>query len=586
MSDNGGSVTVFDGDYNDLSNTPTIPTTTSDLTNNSGFLTTEVDGSTTNEIQILSISNDTIFLSGGGFAKLPASQGFDGDYNSLSNTPTIPSNTSDLTNNSGFLTSEVDGSITNEIQTISKTGSAITLSDSGGSVTIFDGDYSDLSNTPTIPVNTSDLTNDSGFLTTELDGSTTNELQVLSLLNDTIYLSNGGKIYSHDLGAEYSISSGTTGANTGWIISLERNGVVQSDFFRVSPGAGIALSGNNSTDYQISNLSNDLDSTNEIQDLQDVLSESNDASNKAVFNIKRQSIGQLALDTSAVLDVVSTTQGFLPPRMTEAQRDAIHLPAAGLILWCTDCGSNGEIQVFNGTAYTNMSGGAESVSTPFTNITQLVPDIDGEGADDYSGWSVSLSSDGSTLAIGAIGNDANGSNSGHVRVFEYDNGTWTQLGADIDGEALGDESGYSVSLSSDGSILAIGANRNDENGSASGHVRVFEYYSTSWTQIGSDIDGEAADDYSGYSVSLSADGTILAIGAYTNDGNGTYAGHVRVYRYLYAAWTRLGRDIDGEAAGDYSGTSVSLSSDGTIIAIGAKNNSGSGSAAGHVRVYR
>jgi hypothetical protein len=80
-------------------------------------------------------------------------------------------------------------------------------------------------------------------------------------------LSNGGQIYSEDVGAEYTIRSGTTGGGTGWIISLERNGVVQPDFFRVSAGAGIALSGNNSTDYAITNLSNDMDSTNEIQTL-------------------------------------------------------------------------------------------------------------------------------------------------------------------------------------------------------------------------------------------------------------------------------------------------------------------------------
>jgi hypothetical protein len=50
-------------------------------------------------------------------------------------------------------------------------------------------------------------------------------------------------------------------------------------------------------------------------------------------------------------------------------------------------------------------------------------------------------------------------------------------------------------------------------------------------------------------------------------------------------WNRLGADIDGEAPGDYSGYSVSLSSDGTILAVGARNNDGSGSASGHVRVY-
>ena len=192
LSGNGGSVSVFDGNYNNLSNTPAIPTNTSDLTNDSGFLTTEVDGSITNELQILTISNDTIFLSGGGFIKLPAAQGFDGDYNSLSNTPTIPSKTSDLTNNSGFLSSEVDGSATNELQTISKAGGAITLSDNGGSVTVFDGDYNNLTNTPTIPSKTSDLNNDNGFITSEQDSSTTNELQTLLISNDTIYLSDGG----------------------------------------------------------------------------------------------------------------------------------------------------------------------------------------------------------------------------------------------------------------------------------------------------------------------------------------------------------------------------------------------------------
>ncbi len=54
---------------------------------------------------------------------------------------------------------------------------------------------------------------------------------------------------------------------------------------------------------------------------------------------------------------------------------------------------------------------------------------------------------------------------------------------------------------------------------------------TDFSQMGSDIDGENADDFSGSSVSLSSDGTIVAIGAYRNDGNGSMAGHVRVYKF-------------------------------------------------------
>ncbi|MBI4647073.1 MAG: hypothetical protein HY738_10910 [Bacteroidia bacterium] len=56
----------------------------------------------------------------------------------------------------------------------------------------FSGDYSELTNTPTIPINISELNNDAGYLTTEVDGSVTNELQVLSISNDTIFLTNGG----------------------------------------------------------------------------------------------------------------------------------------------------------------------------------------------------------------------------------------------------------------------------------------------------------------------------------------------------------------------------------------------------------
>src|SRR5690606_24742499 len=126
-------------------------------------------------------------------------------------------------------------------------------------------------------------------------------------------------------------------------------------------------------------------------------------------------------------------------------------------------------------------------------------------------------------------NDGNGNNSGHVRVYENQSGNWVQIGSDIDGEVAGDQSGYSVSLSSDGSIVAIGALYNYGNGNNAGHVRVYKNQSGNWVQMGSDIDGEAANDLSGYSVSLSSDGSIVAIGAPTNAGNGNYAGHVRVY---------------------------------------------------------
>jgi len=272
---------------------------------------------------------------------------------------------------------------------------------------------------------------------------------------------------------------------------------------------------------------------------------------------------------------------------------------------------------------------------------RLGADIDGEAADDYSGYSVSLSADGSTVAIGAYLNDA--SDSGHVRVYKYVEGKaadtnqnsptfgpagWTRLGGDIDGEAASDQSGLSVSLSADGSIVAIGAYFNDgtvaNTGDNRGHVRVYKYLQgkaadtnqssptfgpAGWTRLGGDIDGEATGDVSGYSVSLSADGSTVAIGANNNDGTTTNTndgrGHVRVYKYVEgkaadtnqnsptfgpAGWTRLGGDIDGEAANDQFGYSVSLSADGFTVAIGALVNDGTvvstSDNRGHVRVYK
>jgi FG-GAP repeat len=220
---------------------------------------------------------------------------------------------------------------------------------------------------------------------------------------------------------------------------------------------------------------------------------------------------------------------------------------------------------------------------------QLGADIDGEAAQDFSGWSVSLSGDGSRVAIGAPFNDGDSmfSNKGHVRVYEWNGSAWVQLGADIDGEAAEDDSGKSVSLSADGSRVAIGSYDNDTDGGGvrAGHVRVYEWNGTAWVQLGADIDGEAYQDESGYSVSLSGDGSRVAIGAPFNDGGGADSGHVRVYEWNGTAWVQLGGDIDGEAAGDQAGWSVSLSGDGSRVAIGAPGNDGNGSGSGHVRVY-
>ncbi|MFT4612500.1 MAG: hypothetical protein ACJA1H_002117 [Glaciecola sp.] len=210
-------------------------------------------------------------------------------------------------------------------------------------------------------------------------------------------------------------------------------------------------------------------------------------------------------------------------------------------------------------------------------------DIDGETEGDWSGYSVSLSADGTRVAIGSI---LNSRNTGHVRLYDWNGSAWLQTGLNINGEAKDDASGWSVSLSSDGSRVAIGAVFNASNEISSGHVRLYDWDGSAWLQVGKDINGEATGDWSGFSVSLSASGTRVAIGALLNNGDSDNTGHVRLYDWNGSVWSQTGKDIDGEAADDYSGSSVSLSADGTHLAIGAAGNDGNGSSAGHVRIFQ
>ncbi len=278
---------------------------------------------------------------------------------------------------------------------------------------------------------------------------------------------------------------------------------------------------------------------------------------------------------------------------------------------------------------------------------QIGPDIEGEAEGDKFGYSVSLSSNGSIVAIGAIHYDGISDNSGRVRIFKYELDDWIQIGSNIDGVAENDLFGYSVSISSDGSIVAVGAIGHDANGSNSGQVSIYEYVSGDWTRTDL-FNGQAARDLSGYSVSLSPDGSTVAIGSPLNDlianenfgrvlvyrknisgyweriGHGIYgqnendefgssvslsydgsiiaigapyndhdannSGNVEIHKYESGDWEQIGSDIYGEAAHDHSGSSVSLSSNGSIVAIGAPNNDLDSSSpnynSGHVRVYK
>jgi uncharacterized protein (TIGR02145 family) len=86
------------------------------------------------------------------------------------------------------------------------------------------------------------------------------------------------------------------------------------------------------------------------------------------FATTAQSVGINAdgssANASAMLDVSSTTKGFLPPRMTGAQRATITSPAQGLMIYCTDCGSSGEPQYYDGTQWKKLIDGTATLPPP------------------------------------------------------------------------------------------------------------------------------------------------------------------------------------------------------------------------------
>ena len=230
--------------------------------------------------------------------------------------------------------------------------------------------------------------------------------------------------------------------------------------------------------------------------------------------------------------------------------------------------------------------------------SQFGSDINGEAAGDQFGWSVSISADGKTFVVGATYNDANNINSdtGHVRIYKFNETAhlYSQLGPDINGEAANDRFGWSVSMSADATTFIVGAPFNDGNGEMSGQVSVYKYNDTAnlYSQFGSDINGKSAGDQFGNSVSISADGKTFVVGARNNDANNINSdtGHVRVYNFNETAnlYSQFGSDINGEAAGDQFGWSVSISADGKTFVVGATYNDANNinSDTGHVRIYK
>ncbi len=219
---------------------------------------------------------------------------------------------------------------------------------------------------------------------------------------------------------------------------------------------------------------------------------------------------------------------------------------------------------------------------------QVGSSIDGTEENELFGTAVSLSANASRLAIGARGSDIvqNGQEIGRAVVYEWNGSAWNQLGTDLIGESDFDEFGEAIALSANGNRVVVGAYKNESPGYFSGQVRVYEWGGTDWIQMGDSIDGAGAGDYFGGTVSISADGSRIAVGAERHGSAFFFGGHARMFEWDGSSWVQMGSTLYGTAEQDFFGGSVAMSSDGSRVAIGAYKHDGvAGADAGLVRVY-
>ncbi|MEC8628071.1 MAG: hypothetical protein VXY37_06700, partial [Bacteroidota bacterium] len=199
-----------------------------------------------------------------------------------------------------------------------------------------------------------------------------------------------------------------------------------------------------------------------------------------------------------------------------------------------------------------------SYSQPWPQVGQ---DIDGESAEDWSGYSTASSSDGGVIAIGAPFNNGGMSNGrGHVRVYEEVGGSWIQRGSDIDGINVQDWFGFDVDMDASGTTLIIGAPK------FGNYAKVYDWDGLNWIQRGSDIASTMVDF--GNQVEISDDGLVIAISAPGGTSSGGVAsGRVILYNWDGTSWIQMGSALDGLRPNGNDGHSLSLNGNGHILAM-------------------
>jgi hypothetical protein len=230
------------------------------------------------------------------------------------------------------------------------------------------------------------------------------------------------------------------------------------------------------------------------------------------------------------------------------------------------------------TAVSSSTGGtfvSKVLKTAFLRELELDPDllyhytivgddIEGDDSNDFLGSAVAISGDGARVAIGSEGDYGY---AGSVVVLEYNPNTlqWAPLGLKIRSQRNGDYFGASLAMSNDGSRLAIGA---PNSYGYRGNMLVYEYNSVSgqWSQMGNSVQGDVVNGNAGASVTISGDGSRVAMGAPLSAST---AGRVLLFSYDGANWVLSGNVIESSVRA-YLGGAVALSDNGNRVVVGGR----------------
>ena len=234
----------------------------------------------------------------------------------------------------------------------------------------------------------------------------------------------------------------------------------------------------------------------------------------------------------------------------------------------------------------NSNGRAYVYELDATNTWQILGNALVEAGLQQAGFSVTINASGDQVALGAP-NTVVGTGLGRVIAYKLINGQWTQIGQNLDcDDYYGSYFGNAISMDASGDRLVIGGR--EDSYYSFGTVRVYDYDNTTnqWVQVG-DIDGEYYYDRFGSDVDISEDGSTIAVAASTSDEGAKFAGQFYVYEYdaNVANWIRKGEPVVGTDLAGFLGDTISISGDGTHVAVGVPGNDESGVNAGQVMVF-